>query len=168
MSHKAHPEVWLDIEYVYPKYTEIEPDYDAVYQRLNTMLMGDGAPDLVVMDYLKTDTYAGKGLPADLSGILRSLEESGELMENITGAFVREDGRQYVVPLQCGFRMAMGRDIPVADMGSMEALVKFLSGQKASYLGDRTAEELADEFYPYFCKEIVDGFDSRVIFRERF
>ena len=58
--HKAHPEVKISIEYEYPQYYYETPDYDAVYQKLNTMLMGDGAPDIVVMDHLNLDSYADK------------------------------------------------------------------------------------------------------------
>lgn len=153
--HKAHPEVRIDIQSAYPMYYYGETDYNAVYQNLNTMLMGDGAPDIVAMDHLGIDSYADKGLLEDLDGILRPMEESGELLSNITGAYVREDGKRYAVPLQFGFNMAIGRDISAADMGSMEALAGFLAGTGESYMGNRTVAELVDEFYPYFCAEIV-------------
>lgn len=153
--HKAHPEVKISIEYEYPQYYYETPDYDAVYQKLNTMLMGDGAPDIVVMDHLNMDSYADKGLLADIDDVVRSMEDGGELLSNITGAYVREDGKRYVVPMQFGFYMAMGRDITVEDMSSIEALAGFLAGADSSYMGDRTVAELVDEFYPYFCDEIV-------------
>lgn len=153
--HKAHPEVKISIEYEYPQYYYETPDYDAVYQKLNTMLMGDGAPDIVVMDHLNLDSYADKGLLADIDDVVKPMEEGGELLSNITGAYVREDGKRYVVPLQFGFNMVMGRDITVEDMSSMEALAGFLAGADSGYLGDRTVAELVDEFYPYFCDEIV-------------
>lgn len=155
LYHKAHPEVLINIESAYPQYYFDTPDYDAVYQKLNTMLMGDQAPDLVVMDHLNMDSYADKGLLADVEDILKPLEDGGELLSNITGAYVREDGKRYVVPLQFGFRIAMGRDIAVEDMRSMEALAGFLAQKQESYLGNRTAAELVAEFYPYFCAEIV-------------
>ena len=157
MYHKAHPEVLISIEYEYPQYYYETPDYDAVYQKLNTMLMGDGAPDIVVMDHLKMDSYADKGLLADINEVVKPLEEEGKLLSNITGVYLREDGKRYVVPLQFGFYMAMGRDITVEDMSSMEALAGFLAGVDSSYLGERTVAELVDEFYPYFCDEIVSN-----------
>ena len=157
MYHRAHPDTLITIEYEYPQYYYDTPDYDAVYQKLNTMLMGDNAPDLVVMDHLNMESYADKGLLADLEDVVKPMEESGELLSNITGAYVREDGKRYVVPLQFGFYMAMGRDITAEEMSSMEKLAAFLSGADSSYMGQRTVAELVDEFYPYFCAEIVDG-----------
>ncbi len=155
LYHKAHPEVLINIESAYPQYYYDTPDYDSVYQKLNTMLMGDDAPDLVVMDHLNMDSYADKGLLADINDIVKPLEDGGELLSNITSAYVREDGKRYVVPLQFGFQIAMGRDIAEADMSSIEALAGFLSQADFSYLGNRTTAELVDEFYPYFCDEIV-------------
>lgn len=157
LYHKAHPEIWIDIQYTYPMYYYEQPDYDAVYQSLNTMLMGDEAPDLVVMDHLNMDSYAQKGLLEDLDSLVRPMEESGELLSNITGAYVGEDGKRYAVPLQFGFNMALGREIGAEQMGSMEALAAFLAGKEESYLGTQTAAELVDKFYPYFCDEIVNN-----------
>lgn len=157
LYHKAHPETWIDIQYTYPMYYAEQPDYEAVYQSLNTMLMGDDAPDMVVMDHLNMDSYAQKGLLEDLDSLVRPMEESGEVLSNITGAYVDGDGKRYAVPLQFGFNMALGRDIGTEQMGRMEELAQFLAGKEESYLGTRTVAELVDEFYPYFCDEIVNN-----------
>ncbi len=155
MYHKEHPEVLISIEYVYPRYYYDETDYNGVYQELNTRLLGDDAPDILVMDHLNIDSYAEKGLLADLSDVVTPMEESGELLKNITGAYLREDGKRYVVPLQFGFKMALGRDIPADKMSSLQGLAEFLSGEEYSYLGKQTVTELVDKFYPFFCDEIV-------------
>lgn len=155
MYHKAHPEVVIEIEYEYPQYFFDTPDYDAVYKKLNTMLMGDDAPDILVMDHLNMSSYAEKGLLKDLNDVLKPLEDSGELLSNITGAYVNEDGSRYVVPLQFGFTIAMGRDITQQDMGSLEALAAFLSQADYSYMGSLTTDELVDMFYPFFCDKMV-------------
>nr|WP_300676994.1 extracellular solute-binding protein [uncultured Acetatifactor sp.] len=155
LYHKEHPEVLITIESAYPAYYDDETDYNAVYQSLNTMLMGDDAPDILVMDHLDMDSFTEKGLLVDIGEVVNPLEESGELLPGITGAYVREDGHRYVVPLQFGFTMALGRDIGEADMASLEALAQFLSGAQDSYLGPQTVSELVDKFYPYFCGDIV-------------
>jgi len=155
--HRRHPEVLITIEYTYPRYYYEEADYNAVYQELNTMLMGDEAPDILVMDHLDIDSYADKGLLADLGDVVDDMEENGTLLSGITSSYVREDGRRYVVPLQFGFNIAMGRDIAAENMESMETLADFLSKADYSYLGNQTTAELVDKFYPYFCGEIISG-----------
>lgn len=157
MYHKEHPEVLVTIQYTYPAYYYDETDYNAVYQELNTMLMGDEAPDILVMDYLDMDSFIEKGLLADIGGVVDPLEESGALLSNITGSYVREDGHRYVVPLQFGFNMALGRNIGEGDMASLEALAAFLAKSGESYMGPQTVSELVDKFYPYFCGDIIDG-----------
>lgn len=155
MYHRAHPEVVIEIENEYPQYFYGTPDYDTVYKKLNTMLMGEDAPDILVMDHLNIDSYAQRGLLEDLNDVLKPLEESGELLSNITGAYVGEDGSRYVVPLQFSFTLAMGRDIKPENMSSLEALAGFLSQADYSYMGNQTVEELVDLFYTYFCNKIV-------------
>ncbi len=155
MYHKAHPEVLINIEYEYPMYFLGQENYDDVYKKLNTMLMGEDAPDLLVTDYLKADSYGSKGLLTDLEDVVKPLEEQGDLLSNITRTYLREDGHRYVVPLWFEVPLAMGRDIKAEDMGSMESLAKFLANAEGSYMGPQTAAELVDIFYPYFCGEIV-------------
>lgn len=155
MYHREHPDVMISIEYAYPKYYYDETDYNEVYQKLNTMLMGDAAPDILVMDHLNLDSYAEKGLLENIDDLVRPAEEKGELLTNITSGYVQEDGCRYVVPLEFAFGMAVGRDITAADMASMETLADFLGGEDFSYMGPLTVAELVDRFYPYFCGSII-------------
>ena len=155
LYHKAHPEVLITIENEYSMYEGDVPDNNVVYQKLNTMLMGDDAPDILVMDQLNVDSYGEKGLLVNLEDVLKPMEEGGELLSNITGAYVREDGSRYVVPLKFAFPMALGRDISSEDMSSMKSLAEFLSRADSSYMGAQTVAELVYQFYPYFCDEIV-------------
>lgn len=157
LYHREHPDVMISIEYAYPKYYYDETDYNEVYQKLNTMLMGDEAPDILVMDHLDMDSYVEKGLLEDIDGLVREAEEKGEVLANITSGYAGEDGCRYVVPLEFAFNMAVGRDITAADMASMETLADFLEGKDSSYMGPLTVTELVDRFYPYFCGSIVSG-----------
>lgn len=160
MYHRKHPEVLITVDYTYAlgdRYSGKTPDYDQVFQSLNTMLMGDESPDILVMDHLDMNSYAEKGLLLNIDDIVAPMEQSGELFSSITGSYVQEDGGRYAVPLQFGFVMAVGRDIPAEDMESLEALAEFLEGKEDSYMGPLTAAELVDQFYPYFCGEIVEN-----------
>lgn len=158
LYHRAHPEVLIELECAYSyddKYSGKEPDYNEIYQQLNTMLMGEEAPDILVLDHLDMDSYAEKGLLADLQDVMEPLEANGEVLANITSAYVREDGSRYAVPMEFGFTFVMGREIAGENMASMAALSDFLEDRTESYLGPRTVAELVDLFYPYFCEKIV-------------
>lgn len=155
LYHKEHPEVRIAIQYAYSAYSNEDVDYNSVYQNLNTLLMGEDAPDILVLDGLDMDSFIDKGLLADIGTVVGPMEERGELLVGITGSYAREDGHRYMVPLQFGFNMAVGRDISEGDMASLEALAAFLSGTQDNYLGPQTVEELVDKFYPYFCQDLV-------------
>lgn len=155
MYHREHPEVAITIQYAYSAYDSGEADYNAVYQELNTLLMGEDAPDILVLDGLDMDSFMKKGLLADIGEAVGPMEERGELLSGITGNYIQEDGKRYIVPLQFGFNMALGRDIEAENMASLEALADFLSGTEENYLGPQTVGELVDKFYPYFCGDIV-------------
>lgn len=158
LYHREHPEVAIEVEYAYTyndKYSGAVINYDEVYQKLNTLLMTEEAPDILVLDHLKIDSFAEKGLLADINDVVGAMEERGELVSGVTGSFLREDGSRYVVPLQFAFTYITGRDIGEADMQSLESLAAFLKDKEESYLGAQTVEELVDKFYPFFCGDIV-------------
>lgn len=160
LYHREHPEIVIEVEYGFTyndKYSDKELDYNEIYQKLNTMLMTDEAPDILVMDHLKIDSFEEKGLLADINDVVGAMEENGEVLSGITGSYVKEDGGRYVVPLQFAFTYITGRDITAADMQSLESLAAFLSGKSESYLGAQTVEELVEKFYPYFCDDIING-----------
>lgn len=160
LYHREHPDVLIEVEYGYTyndKYSDKELNYNDIYQRLNTLLMSDDAPDILVLDHLKLSSFSEKGLLIDIDDVVGPLEESGELLSGITGSYLQEDGKRYVVPLQFAFAYITGRDIPEDGMRSLESLAAFLSGKRESYLGPRTVAELVDLFYPCFCRDIVNG-----------
>jgi len=160
LYHREHPDVLIEVEYAYSiedKYSDVPPDYNTVQQQVNTMLMGSESPDILVLDHLNKESYMEKGLLVDIQDIIAPMEENGEVVSNITGAYHTEDGKQYIVPMQFGFSFAVGRDIQAQDMVSVQALGTFLSGKSESYMGARTVEELVDMFYPYFCGKMVEN-----------
>ena len=157
--HKQHPEVLIHVDAAISmtdKYSG-NADYQQIYQDLNTSLTSGNGPDLMVMDHLKLDTYASKGLLLDLQEILQPMEEDGTLLSNITTAYQEADGRRYAVPLQFGLLLAVGRDVHPEEMSSMDAIAKAVSGKTESYMGDRTCGELVEEFYPLIVDDILQN-----------
>lgn len=157
--HKMHPEVMIHVDAAVSmndKYSGTA-DYQQIYQDLNTSLTSGKGPDLMVMDHLKLDTYASKGLLLDLQEVLKPMEEDGTLLSNITTAYEEENGVRYAVPLEFGLLLAIGRDMQPEEMGSMNAIAKAVSGKTESYLGDRTCGELVEEFYPLIVDDILQN-----------
>ncbi len=157
--HKQHPEILIHVDAAISmtdKYSG-NADYQQIYQDLNTSLTSGSGPDLMVMDHLKLDTYASKGLLFNLQEILQPMEEDGTLLSNITTAYEEADGRRYAVPLQFGLLLAVGRDVQPEEMSSMDAIAKAVSGKTESYLGDRTCGELVEEFYPLIVDDILQN-----------
>ena len=157
--HKQHPEVLIHVDAAISmtdKYSG-NADYQQIYQDLNTSLTSGNGPDLMVMDHLKLDTYASKGLLLNLQEILQPMEEDGSLLSNITTAYEETDGTRYAVPLQFGLLLAVGRDVQPEEMSSMDAIAKAVSGKTESYMGDRTCGELVEEFYPLIVNDILQN-----------
>lgn len=157
--HKQHPEILIHVDAAISmtdKYSG-NADYQQIYQDLNTSLTSGNGPDLMVMDHLKLDTYASKGLLLNLQEILQPMEEDGTLLSNITTAYQEADGRRYAVPLQFGLLLAVGRDVQPEEMSSMDAIAKAVSGKTESYMGDRTCGELVEEFYPLIVDDILQN-----------
>lgn len=157
--HKQHPEILIHVDAAISmtdKYSG-NADYQQIYQDLNTSLTSGNGPDLMVMDHLKLDTYASKGLLFNLQEILQPMEEDGTLLSNITTAYEEADGSRYAVPLQFGLLLAVGRDVQPEEMSSMDAIAKAVSGKTESYLGDRTCGELVEEFYPLIVDDILQN-----------
>ena len=157
--HKQHPEVMIHVDAAVSltdKYNG-NVDYQQIYQDLNTSLTSGKGPDLLVMDHLKLENYASKGLLLDLQEVLKPMEEDGTLLSNITTAYEEEDGARYVVPLQFALLLAIGRDVKPEEMNSMAAIAQTVSGKTESYLGDRTCGELVEEFYPLIVDDILQN-----------
>ena len=157
MYHKKHPEILIEVKNavsINDRYND-DIDYDQIYQELNTAMTAENGPDILVMDHLNMNIYADKGLLLNIDDVVAPLEEDGSLLSNITQGYMSKNGERYAVPLQFGIWLAVGRDISGAEMQSMESLANTLSGKQESYMGSRTAEELVEEFGPYFIGEIV-------------
>ena len=157
--HKQHPEVLIHVNSAISltdKYSG-NADYQQVYQDLNTSLTSGNGPDLMVVDHLKLDTYASKGLLLDLQDVLQPMEEDGTLLSNITTAYEEENGVRYAVPLQFSLLLAIGRDMQPEEMSSMDAIAKSVSGKTESYMGEYTCGELVEEFYPLIVDDILQN-----------
>ncbi len=89
---------------------------DAI-RALNTDIMAGEGPDVLLLDGLPLESYEGKGLLADLSGVLETAGGTEPLFENIAGAFRREDGSICAVPVRFAVPALLGPEEFVKEGG---------------------------------------------------
>lgn len=123
------------------------PDMEVgdVLKLLNTRLMSDDGPDVIVMDDINVDGYIESGQLADLSGII---SESKDLIKPLA----EQDKEMYYVPLSFGV---------IADSKSTGASVEFgdmkeyISSLKASGLKSGNFENTAVIWYKTEIEPII-------------
>ena len=91
---KAHPEVDVTFEAAVQTDTDdMAADVNDALTQLNTELLAGDGPDLLILDLADYQSYADKGMLADLSDAV----PLDELQSNIIAPFVT-DGKAYVLP----------------------------------------------------------------------
>lgn len=158
LFHRRHPEVMVKIETAgtYAMYGE-DLDFQQIYQSLNTKLLAGEGPDIIIMDGLNMESFESKGLLVDLGNVMNPLEEQGEVLKNITGSYVREDGSRYVAPLQFGMTLCVGRQVDMDSMKDIPSMAAVMAQTEESLMGPMTAAELVERFSPYFMEDIING-----------
>ncbi len=79
---------------------------DALRQ-LNTEIMADKGPDLILMDNMPIENYQNKGLLMDVTDVLEAAAGEGELLRNITDVY-NEDGKIFAVPTAFSMPVIIG------------------------------------------------------------
>jgi|GEM_PF-769940 len=75
---------------------------DAI-RTLNTQLLSGRGPDIIILDGLPLDAYAGRGMLLNLAGRV----DTGDVYANLLAAYTTS-GAQYVIPTQFSIPMLMG------------------------------------------------------------
>lgn len=88
-------------------------------KKLNTQLLSGSGPDIIIMDGMNIDTYAEKGVLADLSDIVNEIDQQDGLYGNLIDSLA-VDGRMYAVPAKFYIPVLYGEESYV---GSVEDYV---------------------------------------------
>lgn len=84
-------------------------------KKLNTQLLSGSGPDIIIMDGMNIDTYAEKGVLADLSDIVGEIDQQdglyGNLIDNLAA-----DGRMYAVPAKFYIPVLYGEESYVSSV----------------------------------------------------
>ena len=136
---KAHPEVDVTFEAAVQTDTDdMAADVNDALTQLNTELLAGDGPDLLILDLADYQSYADKGMLADLSDAV----PLDELQSNIIAPFVT-DGKAYVLPARFSVPAICG------DAGTLDGLTDLAALQNAVLAAAPRPdlEQYSDEYY---------------------
>lgn len=112
-----NPEVYVEYEVGMEEGSSVTKE-DAL-KKLNTQIMAGEEPDFLILNDMPTDSYIEKGLLADVSPLIDSLEGEEKLFDNIVDAF-RKDGKIYTVPCDVNLPTILSREKYLSDIHGLE------------------------------------------------
>lgn len=156
---KQHPdvEVRVETELSYDEMYSGSADMNSINAALNAKILAGEGPDILVLDELNGTSFAEKGLLMDLSEVVTPLEESGELLTNITKDYREENGSVYMIPLRFGLPLLVSRELDAECISSLENMADIYKTEKSSVMGIRTTADLVAEFSPFFIADVVQN-----------
>lgn len=102
---------------------------------LNTEIMADNGPDVLILDGIPAATYMERGLLADISGIV---EEAG-LLKNIQDAYETEEGSIYQIPARFAMPVLFGTEENLSEITDLSSLADIVEANQSVY---------TESFYP--------------------
>lgn len=118
----THPNVYVKIEIGISENSGVTAE-DAI-KSLNTNILAGKGPDILILDGMPVNSYLEKGILADMSGILKQVEESDGIFENIKQIY-EQDGKVYALPSRFLLSVIEGSDDTVAAGESLTKLAEY-------------------------------------------
>ncbi len=138
--------------------TATKEDY---IRALNTELIAGSDYDILVLDGLPAETFAQKGILADMSDLVSPMVEDGTLFGNIMENYA-ESNKIYRVPARLFINLLFSRTNDTKQLTTVDALAEYAAANRTRPLfGNMTVEELVNTFTPYLRKEILNS-DGKV------
>ncbi|MDE7340306.1 MAG: extracellular solute-binding protein [Lachnospiraceae bacterium] len=107
LYQRAYPEVYVEYEIGIEEGSSVTRE-DAL-KILNTKMMADNGPDVLILDGMPVDSYMEKGLLLDLSPMIDSLGGETALFDNLVDAFRVED-KIYMMPVEVQLPLVFGKE----------------------------------------------------------
>ncbi|MDE7273446.1 MAG: ABC transporter substrate-binding protein [Lachnospiraceae bacterium] len=101
-------------------------------KKLNTQLLSGSGPDIIMLDGMNMDTYAEKGVLADLSDIVREVSQQDGLYSNLIDELA-VDNRIYAVPAKFYIPVLYGDETFVGGVEDYESLADMVERARESY-----------------------------------
>ena len=122
LFQKEHPDVLVRYETGMDGDNAVSKE-DAL-KNLNTRLLAGEAPDVIVMDHMDIERYAGKGVLRELDGILQPYLDDGILYRNIVeGMRMTDKEKIYSVPMMVYLPLWLGEAMYLEGEQSLEDVV---------------------------------------------
>ncbi len=93
---------------------------DALRQ-LNTEIMADKGPDIILMDGMPIENYQNKGLLLDITDVVEAEAAESELLRNVTDAY-QKDGKLFAVPAAFAMPIVVGDKAHLDKITGLESL----------------------------------------------
>lgn len=120
---------------------------DAI-RTLNTQLLAGKGPDILLLDGLPMKSYMDKGVLLDMSEWANTMMDQGEWLENITGAYKREDGSIYAIPTRFTIPTMWGNKEIIDEVDSLPEFADWAKNNPDKQaLYSMTPEQLIEKFY---------------------
>jgi len=113
---KHHPDSYINYEVALDGKSGMSAS-DAI-KTLNTRLLSDSGPDVILLDGCSVDSYADRGILMNLSGSI----DTGDVFESLLSPY-ENGGELYCLPTQFLMPMLMGSDEALAKVQSLDDLV---------------------------------------------
>ncbi len=144
---KANPDVFVKLEIGMTGEDAVTKN-DAI-QKLNTSVLAGDGPDLLVLDGLPMDSYIEKGVLYDLSEEMKTMEQGGDYLTNITHAYESPNG-VYGVPMKFDIPLLLGDKKKLESASSLTEFAAIIEEmrkkdtQAATILGCYLPQEIVD------------------------
>ena len=125
---------------------------------LNTELLAGNGADVLVLDGLPTDSYVEKGVLADISDVIKPLEESKELLTNISSCY-QSKGKVYQMPIRVSVPIVVGKKEGISAMKDMDSILSYIEKEReVPYSPPTTYKALLQDYLALYAKNLyVDG-----------
>lgn len=121
------PDLSIELEVGIPIGSNISTD-DAL-RSLNTRLLSNESPDVLVLDGLPVEQLSEQGMLVDLNDELSSLMENDSYFENVLTAFMRDEGC-YAIPSRFTLPTLLGSEEFINNSNSLSDLVTYLNADE--------------------------------------
>lgn len=159
--NKEHPDVIVTVE------VAMDLNSSATIQdcikALNTRLLADSGPDILVTDGLPVGSYINKSVLLDIKDTVEPMIDSGELLSTIMDSY-DTNGYMYTIPTRIEPYIMIGRAETVDIAKSFDGLVESSKQTwERSLIGEITPQDLIINYLPTELNTIILEEDGKII-----